>query len=106
MLLVGAGKLITRDPAQPFLENGCVAMDEKGLIAAVGDTDALKARYPGAEFLDAAGCVIMPGLINAHDHIYSAFARALYPEEQIEGHLLSRHYDGFMDKGHLRSRRG
>ncbi len=25
---------------------------------------------------------------------------------QIEGHLLSRHYDGFMDKGHLRSRRG
>lgn len=77
MLLVGAGKLITRDPAQPFLENGCVAMDEKGLIAAVGDTDALKARYPGAEFLDAAGCVIMPGLINAHNHIYSAFARGL-----------------------------
>lgn len=25
---------------------------------------------------------------------------------QIEGYLLSRHYDGFMEKGHLRSRRG
>ena len=24
---------------------------------------------------------------------------------QIEGYLLSRHYDGFMEKGHLRSRR-
>jgi len=25
---------------------------------------------------------------------------------QIETHLLSHHYDGFLKKGHLRSRRG
>lgn len=76
MLLLGNGRLITRDPAQPYLEDGCVAM-EGGLIAEVGETGALRSEYPGAEFVDAGGGVIMPGMINAHHHIYSAFARGL-----------------------------
>lgn len=76
MLLIGNGRLITRDPARPWLEDGAV-LAEEGLIRAVGPTEELKAQYPQAEFLDAAGGVIMPGLINAHEHIYSAFARGL-----------------------------
>ncbi|MEN6338821.1 MAG: putative aminohydrolase SsnA, partial [Clostridiaceae bacterium] len=47
------------------------------LILDVGETAALRARYPQAEFIDANGGVIMPGLINTHNHIYSAFARGL-----------------------------
>lgn len=76
MLLLGNGRLITRDAQNPFLSDGCVAMDG-GVIAAVGSTAALRARYAGAEFLDAHGGVIMPGLINAHGHLYSAFARGM-----------------------------
>ena len=37
----------------------------------------MKAKYPEAEFVDAKGGVIMPGLINAHTHIYSGLARGL-----------------------------
>jgi putative selenium metabolism protein SsnA len=37
----------------------------------------MKRKYPQAEFIDADGGVIMPGLINTHNHIYSAFARGL-----------------------------
>ncbi len=76
MLLLGNGRLITRDAERPFLENGCVAMDG-GEILAVGETKTLRAEYPDAEWIDAKGGVIMPGLINAHNHIYSAFARGL-----------------------------
>ena len=76
MLLIGNGKLVTRDTQLPFLEDGCVAI-ENGLVVEVGDTAALRARHPEAEWLDAQGGVIMPGLINAHNHIYSAFARGL-----------------------------
>lgn len=76
MLLIGNGKLITRDSEGTFLENGCVAI-EGNLITEVGETAAIKAKYPKAEFIDAKGSVIMPGLINAHNHIYSAFARGL-----------------------------
>ena len=75
MLLVGNGKLITRDQGA-FYENGAVAI-EGNRIAEVGDFAAMQKKYPNAGFIDAHGGVIMPGLINAHNHIYSAFARGL-----------------------------
>ncbi|MEG0638647.1 MAG: putative aminohydrolase SsnA, partial [Clostridia bacterium] len=58
-------------------------------IAAVGDAAALAAQYPDAEKISACGGVIMPALINAHEHIYSSFARG----------LSLTHYspNGFMD---------
>lgn len=76
MLLIGNGRLITRDNGNPYYENGAVLADGP-LIRAVGETRVLREKYPEAEFLDARGGVIMPGLINTHHHIYSAFARGL-----------------------------
>ena len=76
MLLVGNGKLITRDPALPYLEDGAVALDGE-VVKEVGALADLKAKYPDAEFVDAKGGVIMPGLINVHTHIYSGLARGL-----------------------------
>ncbi|MDL2217652.1 putative aminohydrolase SsnA [Christensenellaceae bacterium OttesenSCG-928-M15] len=76
MLLIGNGKLLTRDGENRYFENGAVVTDGEK-IKAVGDFKALEAKYPDAEFVDCKGGVIMPGLINAHSHIYSAFARGL-----------------------------
>lgn len=76
MQIIGNGRLITRDAALPFLENGAVVIDGK-TIKEVGDFTVMKAKYPGAEFIDARGGVIMPAFINAHEHIYSAMARGL-----------------------------
>ena len=76
MLLVGNGRLLTRGENHRLIEDGCVAADGR-LIKEVGETKELRAKYPGAEFIDAKGGVIMPGLINAHNHIYSAFSRGL-----------------------------
>ena len=75
MLLIGNGRLVTRDNGR-YIENGALAI-ENNLISEVGTTAELLAKYHGAEFIDAHGGVIMPGLINAHNHIYSAFARGL-----------------------------
>ena len=76
MLLIGNGRVITRDDAHPFIENGAVACDGR-LIVEVGDYAALKAKYPTADFIDAKGGIIMPGMINAHNHIYSAMSRGI-----------------------------
>ena len=76
MLLIGNGRLITRDNAAPFIENGAVVCDGK-LVKEVGEYDILRAKYPEAEFIDAKGGLIMPGLINAHNHIYSAMSRGI-----------------------------
>lgn len=74
MLLIGGGKLFTRDEAHPFYENGAVLCDGE-YIREVGDLAALREAYPKAEYVDAKGGVIMPALINTHEHIYSAMAR-------------------------------
>ena len=76
MLIVGNGRVITRDSKNPYLERGAVAIDGD-TISAIGDEEELKAANPGYEYVDAHGGVIMPGLINCHTHIYSGLARGL-----------------------------
>ncbi len=76
MIIIGNGRLVTRDKDQPFIENGAVALDRQ-VIARVGTAEELKREFPDARWLDARGGVIMPAFINIHEHIYSAFARGL-----------------------------
>lgn len=76
MLVVGNGKVITRDDGLPFVENGAVAI-EGTRIAEVGRDQEIKEKYRDAQYIDAKGGVIMPAFINAHEHIYSAMARGL-----------------------------
>ena len=74
MIVIGNGKLVTRDAENPFYEDGAVAMDGT-VIKEVGTTTDIKAKYPDAEYIDAKHGVIMPAFINTHEHIYSAMAR-------------------------------
>ena len=76
MLLIGNGRVITRDKENPYLPDGAVVTDGSAIVE-VGPFGELKKKYPQAEFVDAKGGVIMPGLINAHTHIYSGLARGL-----------------------------
>jgi 5-methylthioadenosine/S-adenosylhomocysteine deaminase len=52
----------------PVVRNGAIAF-ELGKIAAVGSADELKAKYRDAEVRNFEGCLIMPGLVNAHCHL-------------------------------------
>lgn len=79
MLLVGNGTIITQDKSNPYIKNGCVAIDGS-VIADIGDNEILKAKYRTSEYIDAEGKIIMPGMINTHMHIYSAFARGMKSE--------------------------
>ena len=80
MLLIGNGKVVTRDNNQPYLADGCVVIQDN-LIIEVGSTTALRKKYPVAEFIDAKGGVVMPGMINSHMHLYSTFARGMASKE-------------------------
>lgn len=76
MLIVGNGNLVTLGAGCRVISGGAVAVED-GLIVDVGTTEALRAKHRRAELLDAAGAVIMPGLVNIHAHGYGAFARGL-----------------------------
>lgn len=76
MIIIGNGAVVTRDEKNRFIADGAIAIDNNKIVA-VGNTDEIKNTYKNYEFIDARGNLIMPGLINTHHHIYSAFARGL-----------------------------
>ncbi|MDO4749433.1 MAG: putative aminohydrolase SsnA, partial [Eubacteriales bacterium] len=82
-------RVITRDTDSPYFECGAVVCGDDGNILAVGPEETLRPSYPDADYLDARGGVIMPGLINAHTHIYSGLARGL----SIRGHDPGNFYE-------------
>ena len=76
MHILHHGRLLTRDERQPWFEEGAVAFAGAGIIAA-GPEREIRARYPEAALTDAGGGLIMPALVNMHEHAYSALARGL-----------------------------
>lgn len=76
MILVGNGRLITKNEQNPYMDDGCVVI-EGNVIKEIGKTKEMKEKYSYYEFIDANKKVIMPGLINTHMHIYSSFARGM-----------------------------
>lgn len=76
MLIVENGTVITRDSNLPLIHNGAVAISGD-VITDVGTTAEMRSKYGSAERIDVDGKVIMPGLINAHHHIYSSLARGM-----------------------------
>lgn len=76
MILVGNGRLFTRNDADPFYEDGAVAIDGTQIVK-VGKTEDLKKEYANAEFIDAKRGLILPAFINTHEHIYSALSRGI-----------------------------
>jgi putative selenium metabolism protein SsnA len=46
-------------------------------IAAVGSAAEMRARFPGAEAVDCAGKIVLPGFICTHHHFYSTMARGM-----------------------------
>ena len=48
-----------------------------GLVADSGPAGELRARYPDDGCCDGAGCVLLPGFVNAHVHLYGVLAHGV-----------------------------
>ena len=75
-LLITNGHLVTLDESNNFIENGSILVEGNHIID-VGNFPADK--YTADRTIDARGSLVMPGLINAHHHLYSTFARGFTP---------------------------
>ena len=60
MLLIGNGRVITRDSDHPYFEKGAVVCDGETILE-VGEESELKKKYADAEYVDAQGGVIKIG---------------------------------------------
>lgn len=71
ILIRGAAVVVTMDGARREIAGGDVLI-RGGVIAAVGQ--GLTTR---GTVLEAAGCVVTPGLVNTHHHLYQTLTRAV-----------------------------
>jgi len=75
-LLITNGHLVTLDEANRFIANGSVYIEDSYIVE-VGASSVV--RRTAERCIDARGSVVLPGLINAHHHLYSTFARGFTP---------------------------
>ena len=73
-LLVKGGITVTMDPKRRVLKDAGVAIED-GRIVAVGPVDDVSRSFRAEEVLDAKGCIVMPGLICGHTHLYGIALR-------------------------------
>lgn len=72
IILRGADVVLTMDDTRSRLHGVDIHL-KGGAIAAIGANLAVE----DAQFIDVAGCVITPGLVNTHHHLYQTLTRAV-----------------------------
>ncbi|MEW5760806.1 MAG: amidohydrolase family protein, partial [Candidatus Thermoplasmatota archaeon] len=81
-MLIVNGNLV----ADKYIKGGGVYIND-GIIEDFGETKVLKKKYRREEYLDAKGKIIMPGMICAHTHFYSAFAIGWLIKEETKNFI-------------------
>lgn len=68
------GTVITMDPGMRVIRDGAVAVDG-GRIVAVDRAEEVRARYEGGQTLGGHRKIVLPGLIDCHNHLAQALVR-------------------------------
>ena len=87
MLLVENCAVATVDDAGTEHANGWVAVED-GRIAAVG-AGPVPAELRAGEVVDGAGCLLTPGLVNSHTHLYQWVTRGYAVDDTLFGWLTA-----------------
>ncbi|MFZ6657506.1 amidohydrolase [Undibacterium sp. TJN19] len=61
----------TLNQNQQLIQFQALAFDDAGKVIAIGQGKDLAARLPSARHIDAAGKTLLPGLIDAHGHVFA-----------------------------------
>ncbi len=80
-VLVTGGRVVTQDTERRIIEEGAVAIDGSR-IEAVGPVDELEAASDADRVIDASGCAVIPGLINAHTHVSDILLRGSFRQDR------------------------
>jgi 5-methylthioadenosine/S-adenosylhomocysteine deaminase len=74
--VIHGGTIITMNPAADIFGDGVICVQD-GRIVSV-DSLANMGHFPeGRQIVDAAGCMVMPGLVNTHTHMPMSLFRGL-----------------------------
>ena len=87
VLIIDGCSIVTVDQARTEHEQGYVVVQD-GLITEVGSGPAgADGGWTGAPRIDGAGCVLTPGFVNTHHHLYQWATRGQAVDEPLFGWL-------------------
>ena len=75
-LLIVGGTVVTMNSRREIIENGAMAIKNDKIVA-IGLSSDLAKRFRGFRTINAAGKVIIPGLINTHTHVPMTLFRGI-----------------------------
>ena len=76
MYLLSNALVLTMNGQRDMLLDGALLITDDR-ISDIGDTAALRLRYPDAEDIDCDGRVVMPGMVNTHTHLFQTLLKGL-----------------------------
>jgi 5-methylthioadenosine/S-adenosylhomocysteine deaminase len=88
--LIANGHVICVDPARNIFSDGFIAIDGTDIVA-VGATAQMPRADAFEQVIDAGGCLVLPGLINMHQHHWYTLFKGL-----ADGYLLEDWVTNFL----------
>lgn len=78
ILIDQARVLVTMDDSRREIENGAVLVRDN-VVEAVGDSEEIRRglEIEPELYIDVSGCVVIPGLVNCHHHLFQTLTRSL-----------------------------
>lgn len=75
-LILTGGDVVTMDRNRTVLSPGAVVVNGRDIVA-IGTPESVAREYSASETIDAAGQVVLPGLVNTHGHAPMVMYRGL-----------------------------
>ncbi len=98
-LVIHNGMVLTVNPGFDIIKDGVICVDD-GVIARVETRKKPLSDYPARDIIDAAGGIIMPGLVNAHAHLSMSIFRGLADDLPLADWL--NHHVFPAERAHIR----
>ena len=82
-IIIKGGTIVTMDGPHRVIERGAIAV-KNGRIVEVGNTTEIDRKYAAREVVNAAGKVVIPGLINGHTHVPMTLFRGIADDLDLQ----------------------
>lgn len=79
-LVVAGAHVVTMDGDRSEYSDGYVVISGNKIVDVGAGTPP---EYPGAQVIDGSGCLITPGLVNTHHHLYQWITRGLVADSTL-----------------------
>ena len=90
-MLITHGYVVTMNPARQVHQNGAIAVKGNRIVA-VGSTDDILLKYQSPYVIRADGMMVLPGLIDGHNHPTAYLATGLTDDLDVRTSVFKRLY--------------